>query len=224
MPRYRQSRKHWDPRRADPVFQELAEQIIRESDDIPDFFYTGDLPLGKTWGMTFSRSRDSDLVEVSNFESIQKDLEERFGNDVTVERFNHWAVGWVDRVMVRMLEDNGNVTPAGIAVLEWRKQLDDYPVADEEDLSRREYEATIENIQDAASVDEEEAGRIYDWLSEYEDMELQPQDGGGAWPSDESLHQAKLALGLEEPEEGEEEPPPPPYYDPAQMVLWPSGS
>ncbi len=42
MPRRRQSRKHWDPRRADPVFQGLAEQVIRESDNIPDFFYTGD--------------------------------------------------------------------------------------------------------------------------------------------------------------------------------------
>ena len=215
-------RKDWDPRGDDPSFQKLAEKVIQESADTPDFYYTGDLPLGKTWGMTFSKSRDSGLVEVSNFETIEKDLEERFGDDVTIERFNHWAVGWVERIMVRMLNDDGTVTSAGMAVLDWRERLDDYPLADEEDHSRREYEATIENIKDAASVDEGEAGKIYDWLSEHEDMELVPSDDRGAWPSDESLHQAKLALGLEEPEEGEEMPPPPPYYDPDQMLLWPA--
>ncbi len=224
MPQPRQSRKHWDPRRGDPAFQKRAEQVIEESESIPDFFYTGDLPLGKTWAMTFSMSRDSELLEVSNFESIQEDLEKRFRNDVTVERFSHWGVGWVDRIMVRMLEDNGNVTPAGIAVLEWRERLDDYPVADEEDYSRREYEATIENIQSAASVTDDEAAHIYGWLGEHEEAELEMADDRGAWPSDESLHRAKLALGLEEPEEEEEVPPPPPYYDPDQMLLWPSTS
>ena len=49
-------------------------------------------------------------------------------------------------------------------------------------------------------------------------------DDRGAWPSDESLHRAQLALGIIEPEEEEEAPLPPPYYDPAQMLLWPSGT
>jgi len=222
--RRRPSRKHWDPRGGDPHFQKLAEQVVAESKNIPDFFYRGDLPLGKTWAMTFSKSAASDLGEVSNFETIQKDLEERFADDVTVESFSHWVVNWVERIMVRMLDEDGTVTQAGMAVLDWREKLDDYPLADEEDHSRREYEATIENIKEAASVDEADAIKIYTWLANQEgsEEELDPQDGRGAWPSDDALRQAQLSLGLVEPEEGEALPPPPPYYDPDQMTLWPS--
>lgn len=219
----RTSRKHWDPRRGDPAWQKRAENVIRESDSIPNFAYAGDLPVGKTWALTFSKNRDSELLEVSNFEAIKDDLESRFRRDVTEERFGHWAVGWVDHLMVRMLDDDGTVTPAGVAVLEWRERLADYPVADEEDYNRREHDATIENIKDAASVDEDAALDIYIWLGNQEGMEdeLESRDGGGAWPSDDALRQAQLALGLVEPEEGEAVPPPPPHHDPNQMALWP---
>jgi hypothetical protein len=54
--------------------------------------------------------------------------------DVQVERSSHWAVGWIDRLIVR---------PGSAAAEEakrLRAKLDDYPVLDEEDWSSLEIE------------------------------------------------------------------------------------
>ena len=53
------------------------------------------------------------------------------------------------------------------------EQLDDYPILDEEDYSNREYEATLENISDAAWRVKHEYDLpdgwecdVYSWLSD----------------------------------------------------------
>ena len=80
------------------------------------------------------RSRDSDILEVSNFETILADLT-GIDDRVTVARFGHWAVGWVEEILCPL-------TPAiGERVAYWTGRLADYPVADEDDYSRREQEA-----------------------------------------------------------------------------------
>ncbi len=221
--RRRSSRKEWDPRKPPWKWQQLAEEAVAHTSRA-EFAYRGDLPLGKTWAFTFSQSRDSGIVDVSNFETIKEDLEKRFPDDVSDECFSHWAVGWMDHLLVRLLEDDGTVTPAGIAALEWQEKLDNYPVADEEDVSRREYGATIENIQQIGGVDEVNAPDVYRWLSDNEPEELEIRDDGGAWPNEEAVHRALVELGLEEPEEEdeEEEPEPTPSYEhPGQVWFWP---
>jgi len=127
-------------------YQERSEDAVRQSANIPDFGYYGEKDLGNTWAMTFSQHRDSDIMEESNYAVIKSDLEERFPEDVSDERFNHWAVGWVDYLLVKMLDEQGQVTPAGIATLEWVDKLDDYPLADEDDYSEREWNEASENI------------------------------------------------------------------------------
>ncbi len=203
-------------------YQKLAEEAVKESADIPDFAYTGEVDLGVTWATTFSQNRDSDLLEQSNYEAVKKDLEKRFPKDVSDERFSHWAVGWVDHLLVRMLDKKGKVTKAGIAALEWKDQLESYPVADEEDYSRREYEASLENIAFEGGISEDVSGDVYRWLSDHEPREVESQDGKGAYPSKESIDRALKALGLRELEEGEEPPPPPRYIDPPEQIrFWP---
>jgi hypothetical protein len=99
-------------------YQKLAEQIVRESRSRPDFSYSGNLPIGVTWALTFARHRDSKSSEVRHYEAIRKSLEKRFPDDIQEERFNHWAVGWTEELAVRMLDEEGNVTGAGKAVID----------------------------------------------------------------------------------------------------------
>ena len=50
---------------------------------------------------------------------------------------------------IRVYRD-GEITDAFKTYHELSEQLADYPILDEEDYSEREYEATLENINDAA--------------------------------------------------------------------------
>ena len=49
----------------------------------------------------------------------------------------HPSLGWCNQLAVRVLGDDGEVTRAFRALLEWRKHLQTHPVADEVDYSRR---------------------------------------------------------------------------------------
>lgn len=205
---------------ADSSYQKEAEQAVKEASQLSDFHYRGDKDLGRTWALTFSKSPGSGLAEESNYAAIKEDLEKRFPKDVSDERFSHFAVGWLDQLLVRMLDKNGKVTKAGIAALEWKDRLESYPVADDEDYSRREFEATIDNIKFEGSLDEPTAQAVYDWLSENDQMALENVDDKGGYPSEKNIDTALRALGLVEPEE-EEGPPPMVYVDPPeQLRFW----
>lgn len=80
-----------------------------------------------------SRDRDSNMRGVSNFETA---LEMMGGESSTVEvhRFGHWAHGWFEIILVK--PDTREMEIAE----EIEAALADYPVLDEEDMSRREYE------------------------------------------------------------------------------------
>lgn len=184
-----------------PDYQKLAEEAVKETAGRRGFAYTGEVDLGRSWAITFSVDRDSDLLEQSNYQTIKEDLEKGFPKDVSDERFNNWAVGWVDYLLVRMLDKHGKITKAGTAALEWQERLEGYPVADEEDYSRREFEATLENIKFEGGVDEETAQKVYDWLSENEPGELENSDDKGGYPHKEVIERALKGLGLMELEE-----------------------
>lgn len=125
-------------------YQELAEKAVAECTSEAraraSFAYYGELDLGSTWAGMFGQHRDSDVLARSNFRVILADLRERFPGDVSDERSSHWAVGWSDTIYVRMLDEEGKVTPAGIAALAWKEKLEDYPVASDDDYSELEME------------------------------------------------------------------------------------
>ena len=204
-------------------YQAEAEQAVKEAAQLTDFSYRGDKDLGRTWAMTFSKSRDSGILEKSNYDAVKGDLERRFPRDVSDERFSHFAVGWLDHLLVRMLDKNGKVTKAGIAALEWKNRLESYPVADDEDFSRREFEATLDNIRSTGSLDEHTAQKVYDWLSENDQRALENADDQGGAPSEDQIDKALKAMGLMEIDEDEAPPPASRYVDPPeQMDFWQS--
>ena len=164
-------------RHLDPC--EAAAEALRRPEH---FAYYGDLDESDGWGRAFGVHRDSDVLEISNWETISADLAERFPDDWTSESSSHWAVGWVEEGRVRVLRDpdadiaEENLTEAFLAVLDWKERLDEYPVADEEDFSRREWEDFEETLTQCYDVPEEDvhyaAGYLFETHSVYHSDEL----------------------------------------------------
>lgn len=104
------------------------------------------------------RHRDSDHLQNSNFDVA---LEMLGGEDedagVIVARSNHWAVGWIEELLV------SKDAPDKIAIAEEiERKLEDYPLLDDEDFSRREYEEYIEMSDDILREIYHELGKKYD--------------------------------------------------------------
>ena len=80
----------------------------------------------------FGQSRDSDLSEQSNF---QVALERLGGESETVQvtRAGHWAVGWVEGILIHESDDKALRIGDELATL-----VEEYPVLDESDWSQRE--------------------------------------------------------------------------------------
>ncbi len=80
-----------------------------------------------------SKSRDSDILEQSNYDSAL----ERLGGDddekVKAGRFGHWAVGWVEQIFVHKDAKDK------VAILQKiYDDLENYPVLDDDDFYQRE--------------------------------------------------------------------------------------
>ena len=121
-----------------------------------DFAYSGDLDLGNTWALgPVILTRDSDPLEASNAAATVAAIEAAHGPEDeesgwVITRCSHWAVGWVEHLSFRALEEDGTPSRQCATMQEIEAALADYPVLDEEDYSRREYEQQCEEIEDAA--------------------------------------------------------------------------
>lgn len=163
--------------------------------------------FGAEWYGWFSggvgRSRDSRLMEASNFDiawkrlsdaSLHLKIEEEDncpgGDSCRIVTENHWAVGWVEWIAIHK-SDTGALAEAEKII----EELENYPVLDDEDYSRREYEAAIENITDSLRMlgygaDDNLAKDIFSWLSNNDDYALENTDDSGAWIPDDKILEA----------------------------------
>jgi len=196
--------------RLNPRHREPTEKEIRDALRIPsDFGYSGDLPIGETWSIgPVIRTRDSQLRELSNANALEKALAkvQEFDDEYAIVSANHWAVGWVDHLAFRVIGDDGQPTEIFKWLLSWFDALSDYPVADDDDYSEREYEAVMENIRDAGHrIKEggpvEEMGweeSVREWLEEHGSHQarrsLEDPENYGMDPAD--VEKALRALGL----------------------------
>lgn len=95
--------------------------------------YWGDRP---DWLVVLARTRDSGALERSNFECAETLLRAEAADDVAVERSSHWAVGWVDYIVIN---------PANQKLVEFAQEniidaMESYPVLDESHFSNEETE------------------------------------------------------------------------------------
>lgn len=84
------------------------------------------------WRIGLSVNRDSDALERSNWRVIVPPVLTLYPEDAAVEQMGHWAVGWVEYLLVRPNSD------AEAAIVQWANKLADYPVADEDDYGALE--------------------------------------------------------------------------------------
>jgi len=92
------------------------------------------------------RTRDSGPFDNSNFETA---LDMLGGESETVEvhSFNHWGPGWFEIIVVAPDSE------AAKKAEEIEASLENYPVLDDEDLSRREYDDFLESWDSWARKD-----------------------------------------------------------------------
>jgi hypothetical protein len=170
------------------------------------WFRDRELNDSHNWAIFYTHNRDSGLLDQSNAAVIHDEMTKFFGGedpDVVFESHSHWAVGHVDGFSVRVFKD-GRITEAFRKYYELEQQTDAYPILDESDYSNREYEATLENITNAAwrlrnEVDLPDGwdGEVYSWLSDHECHQIENVDDQGGYPSEESLKRAFDALGYD---------------------------
>lgn len=124
--------------------------------------------VGTDWNgysVIVSRNRDSDTIERVNFDCARKLLKTWEGEEVTptpagdipcpqmqvtIASANHWAVGWVESLMIH--EDAPE--EALIEAAEIIASLADYPCLDDEELSNLEEEEAKETWERWMSYDE----------------------------------------------------------------------
>ena len=167
------------------------------------WFRQKDLDDADSWAIIYTHHRDSGLLDQSNAVVIAKALEpftENDDPDVVAENHHHWAVGWIEGFSVRVYRD-GQITDAFRTYHELAQRLDDYPILDEEDYSRREFEGTLDNLLDAVwrlkgdyELPEGWEGDVYEWLSDNEPGAIENTSDQGGYPSEDQLRTAFAAL------------------------------
>ena len=115
--------------------------------------------------------------------------------DVVLETHDHWAVGHVDGFSIRVYR-NGEITEAFKTYHDLMEQMDGYPILDEEDYSNREYEATLENISDAAwrvkheyDLPEGWESEVFSWFWDHRQSAVENRDDQGGYPEEGDLGQ-----------------------------------
>jgi hypothetical protein len=144
-----------------------------------------DLDDPENWAIVYTHNRDSGLLAQSNADAITEAMEsftDTNDPDVVFESHDHWAVGHVDGLSIRVYRD-GQITDAFKTYHDQAERLADYPILDEEDYSRREHEATLDNITDAAwrlkheyDLPEGREGDVFSWLSNHGQRAIENRD------------------------------------------------
>lgn len=97
------------------------------------------LPDRQDWlVLDVSRNRDSGPLAESNFDTALNMLGGE-SDSVEVHRFGHWGPGWFELILIKPGTDQVKTGE------EIESSLEDYPVLDDEDHSRREYEEYCES-------------------------------------------------------------------------------
>ena len=161
-----------------------------------------DLESPEDWTIVYTHGRDSGLVAQSNAHAIEAAMQpflDAEDSDVIEEHHRHWACGWVDGYAIRVFR-NEEITPAFQAWANLHFCMQDYPLLDEEDHSRREYEATLENMRDESRGMDYELpdgweGDTFSWLWDHNQRAVANRDDAGGYPSKDDLADAFTALG-----------------------------
>ena len=173
------------------------------------WFRENDIESPEDWAIVYTHHRDSGLLDQSNADVVaeaMKPFSDGDNPDVAFESHHHWAVGHIDGFSIRVYRD-GQITDAFRTYHKLSLRLADYPILDEDDYSYHEYEATLENLTDAAwrvgrdyDLPDGWESEVYCWLSDHDCSQVENRDDQGGYPSEAALRRAFDALGYEKTE------------------------
>jgi len=189
---------------------EMAEKALTQPSDS----YFGNDNLWITHGMSgFSKNRDSGCLEIANFKTVIHILENEFGPQDAdglwwINYSTHWAVGWVDQIMVKIvinkdnrIDDINNITDIFKRCLEIHDELEVDPVLDEQIYSEILDEVTINNINSYIPVwTNNSPEHIWEALSYMEIMPSPDDNGECVFFEEDEIYIAAFMIGNHETE------------------------
>lgn len=189
--------------------EERAEESAGNWKKFESFAWHDKPETPEDWAIFYTHNRDSRLLEESNAAQIEKSLEKYFDIEPEVirsEHHTHWAVGWIDGYAIRVYSSptNRSITDVFKEWCELEDAVESYPVLNSEDYSRRELEATMENIKQPSwrySMEdwpEDWAGQLYSYFSDHNPRAIENRDDQGGYPRDNELLDAIRGMGWSE--------------------------
>lgn len=190
----------------------------------PDFGWWGFDEMFDTWGFTgISMHRDSDILEISNYHSVIRDLKSDFGDEFDEHfrevGFGHWAVGHVDQLCCQILKrsmPHSDITDDDVTDF-FKKTIDiaisireDYPIYDEFDYSERQWESAADWLKQCLTdsfidvgghvvMTDDTVGEIHYWLSNDSHYDNYLDDGTPYYEED-VISEAVFDLGYDKRE------------------------
>lgn len=198
--------------------EEEIEQWKKKALTPPDSFayFGGDDEMFATWSLgPMIESRDSPIIDKANAQSIKDTLREdaSLSEDWRITECSHWAVGWVNHLSFRVIDESGSVSRVARIIKELYNRLETYSVLDDELLCDMELEATLWNIKNhwkrSSLKDELPDGwedRMYMWWVDQNIFSpIENIDGHGGCQSDEEFEKCARALGFWNTDDDDEE-------------------
>ena len=105
------------------TLQEMFDKQRKSGQPLSYFGDHGD------WLRVLCQHRDSECIQQSNFRVALKELGGEASGNVYIERMNHWAVGWLEYLLVNPDRLEAVEKAAKIVA-----DLEEYPVLDELDV------------------------------------------------------------------------------------------
>lgn len=171
------------------------------------WYRASDLKDADRFTIVYSHHRDSGLLDQSNAAVIEEALRPFMDGDdpdVVAESHSHFAVGWINGFCIRVYR-RGRITKAFRTYHALAERLADCGVLDSDDYSRREYEATVANVGEAAwklkrdyVLPDNWQSQVYDWFSDTDCSAIESSDDRGGWPSEAQLQAAFQSLGFQQ--------------------------
>lgn len=199
----------------DQVAEWKREALRRPS----DFGYSGGRDgMFETWSLgPCIETRDSDIREEANAAAMKVMLksDSSLEEDWEITGCRHWAVGWVDHLSFRVLDDEGELTRIARVIKGIFDALSEYPILDDALYSDMQYEATLKNIRNhypgSGNIKDDAPKdwpvQMHSWWSERDEYSAIDDDGDdkGGYPSKEQFEECARALGFWDTSEDEED-------------------
>ena len=181
---------------------DMAKRSLERPDD---FGYWGNADMFNTWGWAgIDYHRDSGILDHANYQAFHRDIVPDYIHHFESERMNHWAVGWVERTLVKVLhnEEDGaifdNITEAFCETVAVLDNLHEYPVLDDELYCEMEWQKNISILEEVSPpmVSREDPKWVEKLLGELLDMNVEMVPDADCYPDIEEIAEAAYNLNL----------------------------